>query len=253
MHISNYTDVDLIKLSIIQCIVNFLPGYRFTSENSSMSLGWSCWWNEPDSSVQRSIWNTVHLHDWKEQKERPLLCQVHWILSNAVHSKGAVLRSHLLQSKIAKEKKHLFDYDKWWALCKIQGGIGLNVAQMIVELIRDKRKIVDRITHDQIDEFIGLLQKTQVMRILILLIIWRTYSRIDSSLANYLNDPLTSNWEMGKNKFRYIFSFLYISELSFPGFVTRPLCLWWHSYPEQPVLYRQTVDAGGTGTYFLRV
>lgn len=48
--------------------------------------------------------------------------------------------------------------------CKIQGGIGLNVAQMIVELIRDKRKIVDRITHDQIDEFIGLLQKTQVMR-----------------------------------------------------------------------------------------
>lgn len=46
----------------------------------------------------------------------------------------------------------------------MQGGIGLNVAQMIVELIRDKRKIVDRITHDQIDEFIGLLQKTQVMR-----------------------------------------------------------------------------------------
>lgn len=63
-----------------------------------------------------------------------------------------------------RKKKHLYDYDKWWALCKIQGGIGLNVAQMIVELIRDKRKIVDRITHDQIDEFIGLLQKTQVMR-----------------------------------------------------------------------------------------
>lgn len=104
MHTNKCTDVDLIKLSIIQCIVNFLPGYRFTSENSSMSLGWSCWWNEPDSSVQRSIWNTVHLHDWKEQKERPVLCQVHWILSNAVHSKGAVLRSHLLQSNIAKEK-----------------------------------------------------------------------------------------------------------------------------------------------------
>lgn len=65
---------------------------------------------------------------------------------------------------LLKKKNHLYDYDKWWALCKIQGGIGLNVAQMIVELIRDKRKIVDRITHDQIDEFIGLLQKTQVMR-----------------------------------------------------------------------------------------
>lgn len=44
----------------------------------------------------------------------------------------------------------------------MQGGIGINVAQMIVELIRDKRKIVDRITHQQIDEFVGLLQVTQV-------------------------------------------------------------------------------------------
>lgn len=44
----------------------------------------------------------------------------------------------------------------------VQGGIGLNVAQMIVELIRDKRKIVDRITHAQIDEFVSLLEKSQV-------------------------------------------------------------------------------------------
>lgn len=43
-----------------------------------------------------------------------------------------------------------------------QGGIGLNVAQMIVELIRDKRKIVDRISHSQIDEFVSLLQSSQV-------------------------------------------------------------------------------------------
>lgn len=43
-----------------------------------------------------------------------------------------------------------------------QGGIGLNVAQMIVELIRDKRKIVDRISHQQIDEFVALLQSSQV-------------------------------------------------------------------------------------------
>jgi len=47
-----------------------------------------------------------------------------------------------------------------------QGGIGLNVAQMIVELIRDKRKIVDRMTREQIDEFVGLLQKSQVCTIL---------------------------------------------------------------------------------------
>jgi hypothetical protein len=44
----------------------------------------------------------------------------------------------------------------------LQGGIGINVAQMIVELIRDKRKIVDRITHSQIDQFVALLQTSQV-------------------------------------------------------------------------------------------
>ena len=51
-----------------------------------------------------------------------------------------------------------------FVICFAQGGIGLNVAQMIVELIRDKRKIVDRITHEQIDEFVALLHKTQVSK-----------------------------------------------------------------------------------------
>ncbi len=44
----------------------------------------------------------------------------------------------------------------------LQGDIGLNVAQMIVELIRDNRKIVDRITRQQIDEFISLLRCNKV-------------------------------------------------------------------------------------------
>ena len=47
-------------------------------------------------------------------------------------------------------------------MCVIQGDIGLNVAQMIVELIRDNRKIVDRITHQQIDEFVYLLRSNKV-------------------------------------------------------------------------------------------
>lgn len=44
----------------------------------------------------------------------------------------------------------------------LKGGIGLNVAQMIVELIRDKRKIVDRITKNNIDTFLQLLRTNQV-------------------------------------------------------------------------------------------
>ena len=44
----------------------------------------------------------------------------------------------------------------------LQGDIGLNVAQMIVELIRDNRKIVDRITPDQIEMFVSLLREHKV-------------------------------------------------------------------------------------------
>ncbi|CAC5357472.1 unnamed protein product [Mytilus coruscus] len=42
-----------------------------------------------------------------------------------------------------------------------KGGIGINVAQMIVELMRDKRKLVDRITTTHIDRFIHLLGETK--------------------------------------------------------------------------------------------
>nr|XP_022341734.1 inositol 1,4,5-trisphosphate receptor type 2-like isoform X7 [Crassostrea virginica] len=50
-----------------------------------------------------------------------------------------------------------------------KGGIGLNVAQMIVELIRDKRKIVDRITKNNIDTFLQLLRTNKNYRFLDLL------------------------------------------------------------------------------------
>ena len=45
-----------------------------------------------------------------------------------------------------------------------QGDIGLNVAQMITELIRDNRKIVDRITQDQIEMFVSLLKLNKVRK-----------------------------------------------------------------------------------------
>ena len=47
-------------------------------------------------------------------------------------------------------------------MCDLQGDIGLNVAQMIAELIRDNRKIVDRITQEQIEMFVGLLKQNKV-------------------------------------------------------------------------------------------
>ena len=60
----------------------------------------------------------------------------------------------------------------------LQGGIGLNVAQMIVELIRDKRKIVDRITKNNIDTFIELLRtnKARLLQILMKLSFYRNQS-----------------------------------------------------------------------------
>ena len=51
----------------------------------------------------------------------------------------------------------------------MQGKIGLNAARMVMELIRDNRKIVDRITHDHIDKFVDLLRRDKNYRYLDLL------------------------------------------------------------------------------------
>ena len=44
----------------------------------------------------------------------------------------------------------------------VQGDIGLNAAKMVMELLKDNRKIVDRITHDHIDNFVNLLRQNKV-------------------------------------------------------------------------------------------
>ena len=43
-----------------------------------------------------------------------------------------------------------------------QGGIGLNAAHMVMELVKDNRKILDRITHKEIDMFVDLLKTIKV-------------------------------------------------------------------------------------------
>ncbi|XP_050396213.1 inositol 1,4,5-trisphosphate receptor type 1 [Patella vulgata] len=74
---------------------------------------------------------------------------------------------------IGKSRKNALYFAKYIDFFQTQftqkGGIGLNVAQMIVELIRDKRKIVDRITKSHIDIFIQLLRQNQNFRFLDLL------------------------------------------------------------------------------------
>ena len=44
-----------------------------------------------------------------------------------------------------------------------QGEIGLHAAHMVMELVKDNRKIVDRITQEHIDHFVDLLQKNKVI------------------------------------------------------------------------------------------
>ncbi|KAL4234550.1 hypothetical protein ACF0H5_006191 [Mactra antiquata] len=74
---------------------------------------------------------------------------------------------------IGKSRKNALYFAKYIDFFQTQftqkGGIGLNVAQMIVELIRDKRKIVDRITRNHIDIYINLLRQHQNYRFLDLL------------------------------------------------------------------------------------
>ncbi|KAK2186847.1 hypothetical protein NP493_187g03055 [Ridgeia piscesae] len=42
-----------------------------------------------------------------------------------------------------------------------QGDIGLNAAKMVMQLVKDNRKIVDRITHKHIDDFVDLLRQNK--------------------------------------------------------------------------------------------
>ena len=58
---------------------------------------------------------------------------------------------------------------KKYVYYSLQGKIGLNAARMVMELIRDNRKIVDRITHDHIDKFVDLLRRDKNYRYLDLL------------------------------------------------------------------------------------
>ncbi|XP_076449737.1 inositol 1,4,5-trisphosphate-gated calcium channel ITPR1-like isoform X2 [Babylonia areolata] len=74
---------------------------------------------------------------------------------------------------IGKSRKNALYFAKYIDFFQTQftqkGGIGLNVAQMIVELIRDKRKIVDRINQTHVQNFIQLLRNNQNFRFLDLL------------------------------------------------------------------------------------
>lgn len=74
---------------------------------------------------------------------------------------------------IGRSRKNALYFAKYIDFFQTQfsqkGGIGLNVAQMIVELIRDNRKIVDRIGHSNIDKFITLLLENPNYRFLDLL------------------------------------------------------------------------------------
>ena len=46
-----------------------------------------------------------------------------------------------------------------------QGDVGLNAAHMVMELVKDNRKIVDRIGFDYIDSIIDLLKQHKVSRL----------------------------------------------------------------------------------------
>ena len=81
-------------------------------------------------------------------------------------------------------------------LCLTQGDIGLNAAKMVMQLVKDNRKIVDRITHKHIDNFIDLLRKEKVTvepPFMVTLVIWSPRHEIwDISSANVVTSPFRS-------------------------------------------------------------
>lgn len=83
-------------------------------------------------------------------------------LSNVFKSAYEVLYTYM-RGNSKKNALYFAKYIEFFQTqIRVNGEIGLNVAQMIVELIRDNRKIVDRISKDQIEEFVGLLRDNKV-------------------------------------------------------------------------------------------
>ncbi|KAK7486477.1 hypothetical protein BaRGS_00022278, partial [Batillaria attramentaria] len=78
------------------------------------------------------------------------------------------------------------------------GKIGLNAAHMVMELIRDNRKIVDRISHDHINKFVELLQREKNYRYLELLSVLCVCDGV--SIADNQR-YITQVWLMGGNKY----------------------------------------------------
>ncbi|XP_070173454.1 inositol 1,4,5-trisphosphate-gated calcium channel ITPR3-like [Littorina saxatilis] len=77
------------------------------------------------------------------------------------------------------------------------GKIGLNAAHMVMELIRDNRKIVDRISHDHINKFVDLLQREKNYRYLELLSVLCVCDGV--SIADN-QTYITEAWLMRDNK-----------------------------------------------------
>ncbi len=56
----------------------------------------------------------------------------------------------------------------WWC-CILQGPTGAKATTMITELIRDNRKIIDRIPHEEIHRIIQLVKRHKVRKSVLML------------------------------------------------------------------------------------
>ncbi|XP_064638087.1 inositol 1,4,5-trisphosphate receptor type 2-like isoform X2 [Lineus longissimus] len=85
-----------------------------------------------------------------------------------------------------------------------RGDIGLNVAQMVMELIKDNRKVVDRLSHTDIDIFVSLLKKNKNYRYLDML---NVLCVCDGVALPENQNYITQKWLCGDRDGVYLVSF----------------------------------------------
>ena len=66
----------------------FSTGNRSIGEDTTVPIERCSGRTEYHPYLQRGIRDSLHIHDWQEQKECPVFCKVHRILPNTIHSKG---------------------------------------------------------------------------------------------------------------------------------------------------------------------
>lgn len=147
---------------------------------------------EPDKNRQKLLRNLLIVDLLVQLLQNPLEAAPDYIyLKDVCKAAYDVLHMYLIGGR-KKNALYLAKYINFFQeQLHLKGQMGLNIAQMLVELIRNNRKIVDRITTAQIDDIVALVRERKNYQLLELLSVLCV---CDGVAITNNQDQITGSW-----------------------------------------------------------